>query len=115
LFEKPGRDWLMYVEDIGSSAEKIVRYTQGLTFEEFCSNTMVYDATLRNFELIGEAANHIPADVRGAHPQISWREMINLRNKLIHGYLGIDDEVLWDIVRNDVPSLLANLAAVKPS
>jgi uncharacterized protein with HEPN domain len=65
--------------------------------------------------LIGEAANHIPADVRDAYPQISWREMINLRNKLIHGYLGIDDEVLWDIVKNDVPSLLANLAAVKPS
>jgi len=99
LFEKPGRDWLMYVEDIRSSAEKIVRYTQGLTFEEFCSNTMVYDATLRNFELIGEAANHIPADVRGAHPQISWREMINLRNKCVFRCkLDTDSGANWTLI-----------------
>jgi uncharacterized protein with HEPN domain len=115
LFEKPDREWRMYVQDIQASAQKIVRYTDGLTFEAFCGDTMVYDATLRNFELMGEAANHIPVHVRDAHPQIAWREMINLRNKLIHGYLGIDDEVVWDVIKNDLPSLLVNLAAVKAS
>ena len=105
----------MYIEDMRQSAKKISRYTDGLTIEAFRANSLIYDATLRNFELIGEAANHIPPQVRDAHPQIAWREMINLRNKLIHGYLGIDDEVVWDIIKNDLPSLLVHLESVRGS
>ncbi|WP_418953553.1 DUF86 domain-containing protein [Zeimonas sediminis] len=72
-----------------------------------------YDATLRNHELIGEAATHIPAEIRAANPQIPWRQIIATRNRLIHGYLGIDDDTLWSIVEADIPALLLALRALR--
>ena len=73
---------------------------------------LVYDATLRNLELIGEAATHVPDDVRTAHPQVPWRLVLATRNRLIHGYLGIDNDTLWSIVVSDVPALLHALRTV---
>ena len=66
-----------------------------------------------NLELIGEAATHIPDQVRSAHPEIPWRMIIATRNRLIHGYLGIDDDTLWSIIRDDIPELLPLLKAMK--
>ena len=74
---------------------------------------MTYDATLRNLELIGEAATHIPEGVRAAHPEIPWRMIIATRNKLIHGYLGIDNDTLWSIIQDDVPEMLPMLKSLK--
>jgi uncharacterized protein with HEPN domain len=70
---------------------------------------MRFDATVRNLELIGEAASHIPQDVRNAYPTIPWRMLIATRNQLIHGYLGLDNDILWSIVQTDVPFLLHQL------
>lgn len=69
---------------------------------------MRYDATVRNIELVGEAAAHVPESIRQNHPEIPWRMIIATRNQLIHGYLGIDD-VLWSIVQSDIPALLTSL------
>ena len=79
----------------------------------FVASGLNYDATLRNLELIGEAATHIPEDVRSANPQIPWRLVIATRNRLIHGYLGIDNDTLWSIVASDVPALIPALIALK--
>ncbi len=68
-----------------------------------------YDATLRNLELIGEAATHIPDTIRIANPHISWRLIVATRNRLIHGYLGIDNDTLWSIITGDIPALLPQL------
>ena len=64
---------------------------------------------MRNIELVGEAATHAPEAVRRNHPEIPWRMIIATRNQLIHGYLGIDDDVLWSIVQTDIPALLTSL------
>jgi len=64
-------------------------------------------------DMIGEAATHIPDEVRVAHPEIPWRMIIATRNRLIHGYLGIDDDTLWSIIQDDVPLLLPLLKALK--
>ena len=74
---------------------------------------LLYDATLRNLELIGEAATHTPEEIRDAHDEIPWRMIIATRNRLIHGYLGIDDDTLWSIIQDDVPALLPLLKALK--
>lgn len=79
----------------------------------FVANPLVYDATLRNLELIGEAATHVPDDVRQAHPEVPWRMVIATRNRLVHAYLGIDNDTLWSIVVTDVPALLPMLRAVR--
>jgi uncharacterized protein with HEPN domain len=106
------REWRFYVDDMIAFAEKVLAYTAGLDQPAFVANTLVYDATLRNLELIGEAATHVPDEVRQAHPEVPWRMVIATRNRLIHAYLGIDNDTLWSIVVTDVPALLPMLRAV---
>ncbi len=89
--------------------ERVRDYTAGLDQTAFNASPMRYDATLRNLELVGEAATRIPEGVRDAHPEIPWRTIIGTRNRLIHGYLGVDNDIVWDIVCNDVPALLVPL------
>ena len=62
--------------------------------DAFASNALTYDATLRNLELIGEAATHVPDAVRKAHPEIPWRTIVGMRNRVAHGYMGIDNDVI---------------------
>ena len=68
-----------------------------------------YDATLRNLELIGEVATHIPDAVRQVHPNIQWRSIKDTRNHLAHNHLGIDDDIIWNIIQTDIPNLLPAL------
>ena len=77
--------------------------------DTFVSDDLTYDATLRNLELIGEAATHIPDAIREAHPEIPWRTIVGARNRIAHGYLGIDD----DIIQNDIPALLQALRQIR--
>ena len=103
------REWQFYLQDMIRFAEKIQTYTAGMDQATFVSSALTYDATLRNLELVGEAATHIPENVRKASPYISWRLIIATRNRLIHGYLGIDDDTLWSIITDEVPELLSSL------
>ncbi len=103
------REWRFYVTDMVGFCEKVLAFTQGLEQAQFVSDAMRFDATVRNLELVGEAATHIPQDVRNAHPTIPWRMLIATRNQLIHGYLGLDNDILWSIVQTDVPVLLPQL------
>lgn len=108
-----GRQWHLFIDDMIACAHKVLAYTDGMSQEDFVSSGMTYDAAVRNLELIGEAATHIPDDVKTANPQIPWRRIVATRNRLIHGYLGIDDDALWSIVTTDVPALLAALRAMR--
>ena len=106
---KLSREWYFYIEDMIGFAEKVIVYTEGYSQSEFVLSGLNYDATVRNLELIGEAATHIPEEDRVAHPTIPWRQMIAMRNRLIHGYLGIDNDTLWSIIETDIPALLPEL------
>lgn len=108
-----GRDWRLYLDDMISFAEKVLVYTNGLDRQQFDASGLNYDATVRNLVLIGEAATRIPASVRESAPHIQWRQIIAMRNRLIHGYLGIDNDTLWSIIQDDTPSLLDELLALK--
>ena len=107
------REWRFFVDDMISFARQVLEYTRGISQAGFVSNRLVYDATLRNLELIGEAATHVPDEVREAHQEIPWRMVIATRNRLIHGYLGIDDDTLWSIIQDDVPVLLPLLESLR--
>jgi uncharacterized protein with HEPN domain len=113
MSDSPQREWRFYITDMIAFAENVISYTDGFDQERFVSGGITYDATLRNLELIGEAATHIPPEVREQHTEIAWRMMIATRNKLIHGYLGIDNDTLWSIIQTDVPELLRQLQQVK--
>ncbi|MEO7152361.1 MAG: DUF86 domain-containing protein [Burkholderiaceae bacterium] len=104
MSEPMAREWRFYIDDMMAFIEKVIAYTAGLDQSRFVASGMVYDATVRNLELIGEAATRVPDVIRQAHPQVPWRLVIATRNRLIHGYLGIDNDTLWSIVTTDVPA-----------
>lgn len=113
MSEAPRREKQFYLDDKIGFAEKVLAYTADLDAAQFASGGMVYDAVLRNLELIGEAATRIPDDVRQSNPEMPWRMTIAIRNRLIHGYLGIDNDTLCSIVRDDVPELLQSLKDIR--
>ncbi len=113
MSDAASREWRFYIDDMIAFAGKAIAYTKGLGQATFIVGGLNYDATVRNLELIGEAATHIPEAIRADHPQIPWRKVIATRNRLIHGYLGIDNDTLWSIVRDDIPALLEKLDALK--
>jgi len=105
-------EWHRYISDMIEFAGRVLIYTDGIDQADFVASRITYDATLRNLELIGEAANHIPDDIRTAHPEIPWRILIAIRNQPINSYLGIDDDALWCIIRDDLPELLPRFRAL---
>lgn len=96
------KDPRVYLAHILESAQKIERYTEAGE-GEFHNNTMLQDAVIRNFEILGEAAKRVPEEYRRGHSQIPWRLMAAFRDVLIHAYEGIDLQRVWQIVRHDLP------------
>jgi uncharacterized protein with HEPN domain len=107
------REWRFYIDDMIDFAEHVLAYSQGLDQAGLVADRLHYDATIRNLELIGEAATHVPDAVREANTDIPWRLIIATRNRLIHGYLGIDNDTLWSIIQTDIPALLPKLCALR--
>ena len=104
------RDSRLYLEDMLRFCERVVAYRGAMDMQALRADAMRFDAVLRNLELIGEAATHVPDTVRAAHSDIPWRLVVATRNRLIHGYLGIDDDTVWSIVSMDVPALRDKLS-----
>lgn len=112
MSDPSSREWRFYINDMIDFSQKVLAYTDGLDQDSFVESGLNYDATLRNIELIGEAATHIPDEVRAAHPEIPWRMIIATRNRVIHGYLGIDNDILWSIICDEIPTLLPLLKSL---
>src|SRR5580658_7619862 len=90
----------LLLEDLVESANKILLYTAGLSFEEFLADGKTVDAVVRNFEIIGEAANRLPEDVKEQNPSIDWHRIRGFRNRIVHDYMGIDYKIVWLIKEN---------------
>ena len=101
------RDPRLYLTDILDSARKIQEVTASHFLHEFKEEWMVRDAMARNFELIGEAARRLGADLQGQAPEVDWAKLMGLRKILLHAYFTVDDEILWDAAVNKVPVLAA--------
>jgi uncharacterized protein with HEPN domain len=99
------RDYKFYLHDIKEAAEKIETFTKGFTFEQFAQDTKTVDAVIRNLEIIGEAAKHIPKRVKEKHPVIDWKAMAGMRNILAHEYFGVRIGIIWKTIRERLPEL----------
>ena len=106
----PPREWIFRIKDIVERIERIGGYVEGLSEQQFRGNSLIVDAVIRNLEVIGEAASHLPEDVQNAHPDIPWKEMRGMRNLLIHEYFGISLPIIWRTVVHDLPPLLPVLS-----
>lgn len=103
----------LLVDDILESIEKIKRYTKGLKKDNFEDDEMRVDAVVRNFEIIGEAANRISKEVQEINENIEWRRIIGLRNRIVHEYFGIDLDILWTIIQNNLDDLEKQLSNIE--
>ncbi len=108
----PPRDWAFRVQDILAAIEKIQRFTTGIEFKVFEDDEELLDAVVHNLTVIGEAANHIPAEIAARHGEIPWRQMIDLRNFSVHAYWNLRPSVIWDTIQNDLPPLIEPLRKV---
>lgn len=100
------RDILLLLEDMLQSAQKIKRYTEGLDYSLFLKDDKTIDAVVRNFEIIGEAANRIDPDFRDQNPQIEWKRIRGFRNRIVHDYFGVDYEIVWNIIETYLDEMI---------
>lgn len=97
--KKSSRHWSFRIKDILDAIERIQEFTKGMTFAEFDKNRVTTDAVVRNFEIIGEAANNIPISIQEKYSEVPWKQIISMRNTLIHEYFGADNSVIWDTIQ----------------
>lgn len=98
-----------YLEDILEAVQRILTYSQDLHHEDFLKDQKTQDAVIRNLEVIGEATKNISANLKQQYPQLPWREMAAVRDRLIHHYFGVNIEIVWEIVQQDLPQILPQL------
>ena len=100
------RDPRLYCEDILDSGNAILEFVEGLSFEDFCDDRKTYSAVIREFEIIGEAVGKLPESFRKRRLDVEWRDIKDFRNLLSHEYFGIDLEIVWNVIEDDLPALM---------
>ncbi|OGY42881.1 MAG: hypothetical protein A2729_03140 [Candidatus Buchananbacteria bacterium RIFCSPHIGHO2_01_FULL_39_14] len=110
---KNKRDYNLYIADIEECIKSIELYTKDLTFEKFKNNKMAIDAVVRNIEIIGEAANNIPKEIKVKHSEVPWNKIIGMRNKIIHEYFGVDIKIIWKTIQRRIPELKKLINKIK--
>ena len=101
-----------FVLDIQEAIQRILEYTAGMDWERFIIDYKTQDAVVRNLEIIGEAAKNISDDLRQQYPEIPWKDMAGTRDRLMHHYFGVNQEIVWQIVREDLPTLVEKIDVI---
>lgn len=98
-----------YLQDIQEAIQRIVIYTEGITLAQFLQDIKTQDAVVRNLEVIGEATKHLSSHLRNTYPNIPWKALAGVRDKMIHHYFGINYEIVWTIAKQELPILLPRI------
>jgi len=99
------RDVALYLEDIVENLDDAVAFTRGMAYRDFKHDKKTANAVVRSIEVIGEAVKHVPDEIRDLDREIPWRNMVGMRDRCIHNYFGVDCEMIWNVVHNDMPRI----------
>jgi uncharacterized protein with HEPN domain len=99
------RDEFLYLRHVLDAINIIEEYLQGVDEEHFKATRLLQDGTIREIEIIGEAVKNVSKDIRKSYPEVPWQDIAGMRDKLIHGYFGVDIEKVWDSAKEDLPVL----------
>ncbi|NPA93890.1 MAG: DUF86 domain-containing protein [Thermodesulfobacteria bacterium] len=102
-----------FIDDILISLEKIEQYVAGYSYDEFLEDSKTQDAVIRNIEIIGEASKKISSDLKSKYANIPWKAIAGTRDRLIHGYFGVNIDIVWQIATIDVPLLKKEIKKIK--
>lgn len=106
------RDHKLLLEDILDAGEKIKEYTNNLSYDDFMNSDLTKDAVARNFEVIGEAASKIPEYIKHQYPNVEWKRIIGLRNRIVHEYFGVDYQIVWEIIQHQLDIFLNEIRSI---
>jgi uncharacterized protein with HEPN domain len=106
------RDFKLFLNDIIAACKHIQKFVEGMDFEQFQDDEKTSSAVIRKFEIIGEAAKNIPDFIKEKYPQIDWKDMAGMRDRLIHGYFGVDYLLVWETIEYDVPRIISIISQI---
>ena len=107
-----GRTYLDSIADIQDALQKVADFIEGMTFDEFANDDKTTFAVIRAFEVLGEAAKAVPDSIRWRYPEVPWREMSQMRDKLIHHYYGVNLAVVWKTATEQLPDLSPQMSII---
>jgi len=102
---RKGRDIKLYLTDILQSIEETIAFTQKMQFDDFVKDKKTFKAVWKNFEIIGEAVKSLPSDIKAKHPEVDWKAVVGMRDKLTHEYFGVSHLILWTTISKDLPGI----------
>lgn len=103
---------LEYLRHILDETEYLIAESRGASKEQFLQNATLKRAFTRSIEVIGEASKKVPDELKNRYPIVNWKAMAGMRDRLIHGYFGIDFDIVWDVVKHNIPMLHENIVAI---
>jgi uncharacterized protein with HEPN domain len=106
------RDPKLFVKDIYDACDAIQKFVLNLSFDEFIQDDKTLSAVIRKFEVIGEAAKNVPEEIKIKYPECPWKEMSGMRDRLIHAYFGIDNDLVWDTIQTKIPELMQIISGI---
>lgn len=106
------RGIIEFLSDIKEAIKRIRLYTNNMDYESFLKDIKVQDAVVRNLEIMGEATKSLPGEIRNKYPQIPWKELAGVRDRLIHLYFGVNYDIVWDIVKKELPNIFLQIEEI---
>jgi len=106
------RNYKLFIKDIILAMKSIEEFVEGLSLDEVKEDDKTSSAVIRKFEIIGEATRHVPDNLKENYPDIPWKKMAGMRDRLIHAYFGVDYRLVWEAIKIDIPKLKPRLEEV---